>query len=72
MIAALPGGTCHPTVLTWGPSPSAPVLGYNVYRSTKARGPFKKLNTSTIVDTTFTDGTSQPGQTYFYAAVILP
>jgi hypothetical protein len=66
--AALPGGTCHPTVLTWGASSSSNVAGYNVYRATAAAGPFTRLNTSLVTTLTFTDSTSQPGQTYFYTA----
>ena len=65
--AALPGGTCHPTVLTWGASTSN-VAGYNVYRSTTSGGTYTKLNTSLITGLTFTDATSQPGQVYFYVA----
>ncbi len=66
--AALPGGTCHPTILTWGASTSSNVAGYNVYRSTTSGGTYTKLNSSLVTSTTFTDGTSQPGQTYFYVA----
>lgn len=66
--AALPGGTCHPTILTWGASTSSNVAGYNVYRGTVSGGPYTKLNTALIVGTTFTDASSQPGQTYFYVA----
>jgi hypothetical protein len=66
--AALPGGTCHPTVLTWVASSSSNVAGYNVYRSTTLTGTYTKLNTSLIVGLTFTDGSTQPGLTYFYAA----
>jgi hypothetical protein len=66
--AALPGGTCHPTVLTWGASSSSNIAGYNVYRGTASGGPYTKLNTALITVTTFTDATSQPGQIYFYVA----
>lgn len=66
--AALPNGTCHPTILTWGASTSQNVAGYNVYRGTASAGPFTKLNASLVAGTTFTDGSSQPGQTYFYVA----
>jgi hypothetical protein len=67
--AALPGGTCHPTILTWGASTSSNVAGYNVYRSTTSGGTYTKLNSALIVGAlTFTDATSQPGQVYFYVA----
>lgn len=66
--AALPNGTCHPTILSWGASTSPNIAGYNVYRGTSASGPFTKLNSTLITTTTYTDGTSQPGQTYYYVA----
>jgi hypothetical protein len=65
--AALPNGTCHPTVLNWAASTSLNVAGYNIYRSTTLTGTYTKLNTSLIVGLTFTDSSSQPGQTYYYA-----
>jgi hypothetical protein len=68
VAAASSNGTCHPTILTWGASTSSNVAGYNVYRATASGGPYTKLNTSLIVGLTFTDGSSQPGQTYFYVA----
>ena len=49
--------------LAWQPS-TAPVLGYNVYRSSSMEGPFKKLNEPPINDTTFAD--TQPGQADIY------
>jgi fibronectin type 3 domain-containing protein len=66
--AALPGGTCHPTILTWVASTSSNLAGYNVYRSTSSTGTYAKLNSTLIMGTTFTDGTSQPGATYYYTA----
>jgi hypothetical protein len=66
--ATLPGGTCHPTILNWTASTSQNVAGYNVYRSTTSGGTYTKLNTALITGTTFTDGSCQSGQTYYYAA----
>jgi fibronectin type 3 domain-containing protein len=66
--ASLPGGTCHPTILTWVASTSSNLAGYNVYRSITSGSAYTKLNSSLIAGTTFTDGTCQPGQTYYYAA----
>ncbi len=48
--AADPGGV----KLTWNPS-SDTVLGYHVYRSTNAAGPFTRLTASLITDTNYTD-----------------
>ena len=32
-----------------------PVVGYNLYRATKSGGPYKKVNTELITETTYTD-----------------
>ena len=66
--ASLPGGTCYPTILNWVASTSPNIAGYNVYRSTTSGGTYTKLNSSLVAGTTFTDASSQPGQTYFYVA----
>jgi hypothetical protein len=66
--ASLPGGTCHPTILKWTASTSQNVAGYNIYRSTTSGGTYTKLNPSLVTGVTFTDGTSQPGQSYYYVA----
>jgi hypothetical protein len=68
IAASLPGGTCYPVVLTWTASTSSNVTGYNVYRSTTSGSGYVLLNSSPITGTTYTDGTSQPGQTYYYVA----
>jgi hypothetical protein len=66
--AALPGGSCHPTVLSWAASTASNLAGYNVYRTTASSGTgYSKLNTALLPSPTFTDGTSQPGVTYYYA-----
>jgi hypothetical protein len=54
--------------LTWGASTDAngaPVVGYNVYRSTSPNGPYTKLNSSLVTNTQYTDSTAQIG-TYYY------
>jgi len=65
--ATLSGGTCHPTVLTWAASSSSNIQGYNVYRSTTSGTYGPHINSSLITALTYTDGTSQPGVTYYYA-----
>jgi len=55
----------HSAALSWTASTSV-VTGYNVYRGTVSGGPYAKLNSSLIAVTTYTDGTVQSGQTYFY------
>jgi hypothetical protein len=68
IAASLPGGTCHPVVLNWTASTTSGVAGYNVYRSATSGSGYAKLNSSLIAATTYVDGTSQPGQTYYYVA----
>ena len=51
--------------LAWDTSPSV-IDGYNVYRGTLTGGPYTKLNTSLVVDTTFIDNNAMSGNNYFY------
>jgi len=55
----------HSAVLTWKASTSA-VVGYYVYRSENSGGPYKKLNSSPIPETTYKDSSVQAGHTYLY------
>ena len=55
----------HSAVLTWKASTSA-VVGYYVYRSENPGGPYKKLNSSPIRETTYKDPSVQAGHTYLY------
>src|SRR5712692_10261639 len=55
----------HRVTLRWDASTSA-VAGYNVYRSDKSGGPYKKLNPSPIKETTYTYPTVRAGRTYYY------
>jgi hypothetical protein len=52
-------------VLTWTAS-TTPVAGYDIYRSTTDGGPYILLNSTPVMDLTYTDTTVQSGQTYFY------
>jgi fibronectin type 3 domain-containing protein len=52
--------------LSWNPSISSGVQGYNVYRGSISGGPYAKVNSSVVTVTTYNDSTVQPGQTYFY------
>jgi hypothetical protein len=51
--------------LTWSASTSSGVVGYNVYRSTVAGGPYTQI-ASSVSGTTFSDSTVQPGTVYYY------
>jgi fibronectin type 3 domain-containing protein len=53
--------------LTWTASPST-VTGYNIYRGGQSGGPYTKLNPSLATVTSYTDGTVQAGQAYYYVA----
>jgi hypothetical protein len=61
------GGTIQHTVdLSWNASTSTSVAGYNVYRSTATGGPFSKINPALNPSMSYSDGTVQSGQTYYY------
>jgi hypothetical protein len=62
----------HSVDITWAPSSSSPLQGYNVYRSTVSGGPYSKLS-STLSPTTllFTDTTPVSGKQYFYVVTAL-
>ncbi len=52
--------------LFWNYSPDA--VGYNVYRSSAAKGKYSKINSTLDPGTAYTDGTVGSGKTYYYAA----
>lgn len=54
--------------LSWLPSTSQGVLGYNIYRRTTPAGVPVKLNSALVASTSFTDTTVQLGLTYYYSA----
>jgi Abnormal spindle-like microcephaly-assoc'd, ASPM-SPD-2-Hydin len=57
----------HQVDLSWTASTSQDIAGYNVYRGTKAGGPYTtKLNSSLDPNATYTDNTVTSGQTYYY------
>ena len=66
-------GTAAPTYsvnLSWAPSASANVSGYNIYRAqySTSCGAFKKLNSQVNTGTLYTDSTVTDGTSYCYAA----
>jgi hypothetical protein len=68
MIESLSGtGTAapaHSVALSWKASTST-VVAYNVYRGSQSGGPYANV-ASGDANTTFTDGSVQAGQTYYY------
>jgi fibronectin type 3 domain-containing protein len=55
----------HSVDLSWSPSTSA-IVGYNIYRGSTSGGPYTKINSSFDAAASYTDGTVQSGQNYFY------
>ncbi len=51
--------------LSWSPSVSANIAGYNIYRSSVSGGPYELIS-GPIAGATFTDTNVTPGQTYYY------
>lgn len=60
----------HSVTLSWRAGKSS-TIGYNIYRGVKAKGPYTKINPSPYPKATFTDGSVQSGQTYFYVTTAL-
>jgi hypothetical protein len=56
----------HSVALTWNPSTSNGVMGYNIYRGSVSGGPYTKMNTALDPGTSDTDSSVQSGQTYYY------
>jgi Abnormal spindle-like microcephaly-assoc'd, ASPM-SPD-2-Hydin len=57
----------HTVSLSWGPSSTSSVVGYNLYRGTASGGPYStKLTSSPLTDTNFVDNSVQSSSTYFY------
>jgi hypothetical protein len=62
------GANKHSVTLSWAPSTSQNITGYNVYRGSASGGPYSKINSSPVGITTYTDGSVQAAQTYYYVA----
>jgi hypothetical protein len=56
----------HSVTLTWNPSPSDGITGYNVYRSSVTGGPYLLITSGADPSTSYTDTNVQSGQTYYY------
>lgn len=55
----------HHVDLSWNPSQSAGIVGYNIYRSTG--GPYSRINVSLEASTSYADEDVKAGTTYDYA-----
>ena len=58
----------HKVKLSWKASTSKHVIGYNIYRANRARGPYKRINRTLDPYTYFTDRTVAVGHKYYYVA----
>jgi hypothetical protein len=52
--------------LSWHASTSKHVIGYNIYRGSKAGGPYRKVNSVLVTATVYTDNSVVDGKTYYY------
>ncbi len=57
--------TQHYVNLTWKPSSSS-IMGYNIYRSSSALGPFTRINLVTEAATVYQDYLVVAGASYYY------
>jgi hypothetical protein len=56
----------HQVDLSWNPSNSQGISGYNVYRGSKTGGPYSKVNPVLDAVTGYTDSSVTAGQSYYY------
>jgi hypothetical protein len=62
----------HAVDLSWNPSTSADIVGYNVYRGQVVSGPYSKINTGGLVGSTlYSDTSVASGMTYYYVATVV-
>jgi hypothetical protein len=52
--------------LNWYANAEPDIAGYNIYRAQVSGGPYPKINTTVVTDTTYHDSTALPGINYFY------
>ena len=58
----------HSVDLAWHASTSKNVIGYNIYRGIKPRGPYRKINSGLDKATCYTDSSVVNGTTYYYVS----
>jgi Abnormal spindle-like microcephaly-assoc'd, ASPM-SPD-2-Hydin len=58
--------SAYSVTLHWDASSSSGIVGYYLYRSTSSSGGYARLVTSPLSGLQYTDGTVQPGATYYY------
>jgi hypothetical protein len=63
--------TPHSIDLTWSPSSSDGIVGYNVYRSSVSGGPYNPITSNPIASSVYIDHTVGPAQTFYYVVTAL-
>jgi fibronectin type 3 domain-containing protein len=61
----------HSVSVSWTPSTSSNVVGYNVYRSTTSGGYYSELNSAALTGTSYSDNTVSAAATYYYVATAI-
>jgi len=59
-------GAKHSVTLSWDPSTSEDVIGYNIYRGTQSGGPYTQINSAPDSAAVATDDHVFAGKTYYY------
>ncbi|HEX5481191.1 MAG TPA: choice-of-anchor D domain-containing protein [Terriglobia bacterium] len=65
------GAGRHSVTLSWAPSASSGIKGYNIYRGIISGGPYSRLDSSPVTVTNYTDSTVEAGETYYYVMTAL-
>jgi hypothetical protein len=65
LIGSGAGAVQHSVSLSWNPSTTSGVAGYNLYRGTMSGGPYAQV-VSRDANPSYTDASVAAGQTYFY------
>jgi fibronectin type 3 domain-containing protein len=69
---SLSGTGTHDVILTWTPSATPGVTGYNVYRGTTSGAESATpVNSSPIAGTTYVDTNVKAGQAYYYVVTAI-
>jgi len=61
-----PPPTVYSVNLSWAPSSTPGITGYDLYRGTVMGGPYTLLTTVSPTSESYVDATAQTGQTYYY------
>ena len=67
-LSVVPSGS-NPA-LSWTASPASGVTGYHIYRSTDVGGPFTRLTTTPVTETTYLDNTVSSGVRHYQVKAV--